>query len=141
MQTSISSANAGVDSLSARIGQTWDRAIALTEWSRQLTAVSGPLVRRRIRGGSDRRETRAQRTLDKARRGGLPAPFQSGAWVGRGGSKTCDGCGEVITCDEREFEIERCATLIFRFHAECHGAWMTFTGRGYSESQRLSDAS
>jgi hypothetical protein len=70
---------------------------------------------------------RTERTLDKTRRGGLPAPYYGKIWVGPGSSKLCDGCGDVITRDETEHEVEVSDALTFRLHAECHHAWIRFS--------------
>jgi len=75
---------------------------------------------------------RSDRTLDRVRRGGLPAPLNRQLWVGPGSNKPCDGCGERISGDEREFEINFADTLTFSFHPECYKAWMSITYLAHS---------
>jgi hypothetical protein len=115
--------------LAVRVHAARQRSADLCEWSQWLCAVSTRLCREPIRGGAYDLPTRPERTLDKTCRGGLPAPLDCTLWVGPGSLKACDGCGEVIAHDEREFEVQVSETLTFRFHAECHKAWLTF-GRG-----------
>ena len=83
---------------------------------------------------------RSDRTLDKVRRGGLPAPLNRQLWVGPGSNKLCNGCGERISREEREFEINFADTLAFAFHPECYKAWMSITRLGCSSetSDRVS---
>ena len=81
--------------------------------------ASGP-----IDGTANAAGTRTGRTIGKMRRGGLPASVGGKTWVGLGTSKNCSGCGEPVTADDREFEIEVAETLSFRFHAECYQAWL-----------------
>lgn len=72
---------------------------------------------------------RIDKTVDKMRRGGLPAPTKHTRLVGLGDGRPCDGCGETIHPTER-----RCAITItvhaafeWRFHEECYQAWASFT--------------
>jgi hypothetical protein len=70
--------------------------------------------------------TRTERTTEKTRQGGLLASSDGKVWVGLGSANVCSGCGEVIGKGEREFEVEVAVTLTFRFHDECHQAWVIF---------------
>lgn len=95
------------DELIARVHHTVKRSRELNEWSHRLAQVSKRLTRPRIRGGSDARPTRTERTVDKARRGGLPAPIpDKEVWIGPGASKECSGCGDFVDSLEREVEME-----------------------------------
>jgi hypothetical protein len=77
---------------------------------------------------ADSRPTRTERTLDKARRGGLPAPSDKAeTWAGPGSGRPCCGCEERIERSEHEYEIAFADTLAFWFHGECHTAWLTFS--------------
>ena len=77
---------------------------------------------------SDSPLTRTGRTVDKAQRGGLPAPSDKAeTWAGPGSGRECSGCEEKIERSEHEFEIAFSETLAFRFHGECHTAWLAFS--------------
>jgi len=77
------------------------RSEDLTAWSRRLRSASRRL-RRPICGSSEAEMPRSDRTLDKVRRGGLPAPLNRQLWVGPGSNKPCNGCGERINGEERD---------------------------------------
>jgi hypothetical protein len=77
---------------------------------------------------SDSPLTRTGRTVDKAQRGGLPAPSDKAeTWAGPGSDRECSGCEEKIERSEHEFAIAFSETLAFRFHGECHTAWLAFS--------------
>ena len=113
-----------------RVANTLVRSRALHDWSETLGARSRHLTRRQPSGGSDGTETRTERTIATARRGALPLAIDGRVWVGPGVAKACNGCGDLITHAEREFVVEVSEVLTFRFHAECHRAWVTFTRIG-----------
>ena len=113
----------------ARARGTRERSKALREWSRSLRAF-GRAFRHELQGGADVAGTRAERTTAKTRNGGLPAPFEGRTWVGRGSSRICNGCGDVISEAEREFEMDFSEFLSFRFHPECYHAWIACDGDG-----------
>jgi hypothetical protein len=69
---------------------------------------------------------RADKTRDKMRRGGLPAPFAARPWRGSGSGDICSGCGDVIARTETEIDVDVRGALTLAFHAECYGAWSTF---------------
>jgi hypothetical protein len=73
--------------------------------------------RLRIAGASDTpdptTQARIARTLDKTRRGGLPAPFEAKLYAGPGSLAACDGCGDKIASEEREGEIEPAVAFTF----------------------------
>jgi hypothetical protein len=76
---------------------------------------------------SEPNATRTERTIEKTRRNGLPRSHAAKIWAGHGSSKRCDGCDEPITEEEREFEAEVVDHGTFRFHTECHAAWIVFS--------------
>ena len=77
---------------------------------------------------------RTERTLDKLRRGGLPASLSGKTWGGAGTSKNCDGCGEPVRADDWKFEVEVEERSPLRFHAECHRVLMALTGTSSEDS-------
>ena len=115
-----------------RSEQVFRRNIAVRATSARLFARLP--VGRPIRGAADGGEpagepagerTRYERTLDKARRGGLPAPVTTNVWAGRGSRTRCSGCDDVVMPAEREWQIELLeGALILRFHPECYTAWL-----------------
>jgi hypothetical protein len=94
---------------------------------------SRAVIAGRFRGPSGASDTpdpttqaRIARTLDKTRRGGLPAPFEAKLYAGPGSLAACDGCGDKIASEEREYEIELAVALTFRFHTLCYHAWKAY---------------
>lgn len=77
-----------------------------------------------IRAMYDKR--RADKTTDKTRRGGLPAPTQHTVKVSEGDGKPCDGCGETIGLLDDLSTVARVSALGWRFHGSCYTAWVTF---------------
>jgi hypothetical protein len=69
---------------------------------------------------------RAEKTRDKMKRGGLPAPFPAKPWRGRGVGEPCSGCGDVIERDEIEIDVDVRGALTLAFHEECYRAWVSF---------------
>ena len=69
---------------------------------------------------------RAEKTLDKLRRGGLPAPTEHTLLVGQGDGRPCDGCGETIQPSEIASTVSVRRALDWRFHEGCYEAWLTF---------------
>ena len=71
---------------------------------------------------------RADKTCDKMRRGGLPAPPPNHTrLIGSGDGRPCDGCGETIHPTEIRYAVSTHHALDWRFHAECYAAWEGFT--------------
>ena len=111
--------------------------------SRALIAAADAIIRagRRIRrpkfaGGTDdghaAPETlneRVVRTWAKMKDGSLPTEGARRRWVGSGRGVHCNGCGDVISARETEFEIDFRNALLLRFHAECFRAWESVDGR------------
>ena len=71
-------------------------------------------------------QRRAERTTDKTRRGGLPAPTGSSRKFALGDGRPCDGCSDTIHPTEILFSVSVADALSFRFHAECCDAWLKF---------------
>jgi hypothetical protein len=69
---------------------------------------------------------RAEKTLDKMRRGGLPAPTQHTRTIGIGDGHPCDGCTETIEPTDAEHAVRVRGILDVRFHETCYEAWATF---------------
>ena len=57
---------------------------------------------------------RTDKTRDKTRRGGLPAPTEHTQIVGRGDGRPCDGCGETIHPSETASLVRRPADDVGR---------------------------
>jgi hypothetical protein len=72
----------------------------------------------------DRR--RADRTTDKTRNGGLPAPSGYSRQMGLGDGSVCDGCGETIQPSDMLCTVSILGSLSWRFHDVCYDAWVTF---------------
>ena len=71
-------------------------------------------------------QRRAEKTADKTRRGGLPAPAGYSRHAGLGDGRPCDGCGETVDPTEIVFTVSTSEALCCRFHAVCCEAWLTF---------------
>lgn len=71
-------------------------------------------------------QARAEKTRDKMKRGGLPAPFPAKPWQGTGAGDACSGCGDLISRSEPEIDIDVRGALTLTFHEECYRAWRTF---------------
>jgi hypothetical protein len=71
-------------------------------------------------------DPRAQRTLDKMRRGGLPAPTKHTQRIGAGDGAPCDGCGQPIRATDACVRISIHRALDWTFHEGCYEAWATF---------------
>jgi hypothetical protein len=63
--------------------------------------------------------------LAKIRAGTLPPPADSSgkSYAGKGTNRTCDGCGETITQDDVEHEVDVADNRTLRFHQECYNVW------------------
>ena len=70
---------------------------------------------------------RMDKTVDKMRRGGLPAPTEHTRVVALGDGRPCDGCGETVHPTEGQWTIRVGGGLEWRLHEECYAAWSTFT--------------
>ena len=70
---------------------------------------------------------RADKTRDKMRRGGLPAPTSDRPTLESGNGRRCDGCGDPMTQLERMAVVVIHSVALYRFHEECYAAWSTFT--------------
>ena len=90
--------------------------VAVTHSVRSFGYSRGPMIQGRM-----------DKTIDKMRRGGLPAPTEHIRVVALGDGRPCDGCGETIHPTETQSTIRVVAGLEWRFHEECHAAWASFT--------------
>lgn len=70
---------------------------------------------------------RIDETLDKMRRGGLPALTNDRPVLESGNGRRCDGCGEALTKLERMAVLVVSSVVLLRLHEECYTAWSTFT--------------
>jgi hypothetical protein len=71
---------------------------------------------------------RIEKTFDKLRRGGLPAPAIH-AWILRpGDGRPCDGCGEDIDAGDVRVSVNVAGAFNGHFHELCYDAWVTFRG-------------
>lgn len=68
---------------------------------------------------------RIDKTLEKLRYGGLPAPIEAKPVVESGDGNLCSGCGESIEPFEQLYGVR--VILPFRFHDVCYYTWATFT--------------
>ena len=71
-------------------------------------------------------QDRFERTVEKAKRGGLPAKIDDTAEFLPGAGNNCNGCGEVITMNEALYRVNVLGIMRLRFHHECYVAWSTF---------------
>jgi hypothetical protein len=53
----------------------------------------------------------------------LPRDRPQRVWVGPGSDKTCDGCGQPITKEQREYEFDPPGWPTIRLHSDCLGLW------------------
>jgi hypothetical protein len=62
---------------------------------------------------------------DKIRAGILPLPPQAPekCYVGKGTRRPCDGCDELITPEQIEYELDITDNRTLRFHDKCLTAW------------------
>jgi CheY-like chemotaxis protein len=72
---------------------------------------------------------RAERTQDKTRRGGLPAPLPARPSMGRGNGEPCSGCGDPKARSAIQYDVTWAGVVTFSFHEECYRAWSTFPAR------------
>jgi hypothetical protein len=74
-------------------------------------------------------------TRDKIRSGALPLPSDppEKCFVGKGTSRPCDGCDEVITPEEIEYELDIAGGRTLRFHVKCLEVWHAARAERMSE--------
>jgi hypothetical protein len=129
---------------SSRLSELVTRSERNIRRSRALVEAADAIVRsgRRIRrpqfaGGTDEASAapgsygneRVVRTWAKVKAGSLPTEGARRRWVGPGRGEHCNGCGDLISARETEFEIDFRNALLLRFHAECLRAWESVDGR------------
>ena len=116
--------------LVARSRQNTARSQALRAHSLALAVLSRALLRYSDSpcGASDIEiPSQGARTLAKIRRGRLPVPTASKAWVERGSLQACSGCGDKIVPEELEYGVEFPIpepAVSLRFHGECYRVWL-----------------
>lgn len=71
-------------------------------------------------------QRRAQKTTDKTRGGGLPAPTEYLRQVGVGDGRPCDGCGETVHPKEMLHKVSLLGSLYWGLHDVCYEAWAKF---------------
>ena len=71
-------------------------------------------------------QERFERTVDKTRRGGLPARADDTTEFLPGTGIVCDGCSDVITMDETLYRVNLLGAIQLSFHHECYVAWSTY---------------
>lgn len=71
-------------------------------------------------------DRRVGKTLEKMRRGGLPAPTPHTRLVALGDGRPCDGCSETIHPTEVLCTVSVHRALDWRFHEACYEAWAAF---------------
>lgn len=75
-------------------------------------------------------QRRFEKTLDKMRERGLPAPTHSPRQFSVGDGSSCDGCGEPVAPTEGLLTVTILGALSLRFHEACYAAWSTFKEEG-----------
>jgi hypothetical protein len=69
---------------------------------------------------------RIEKTLERVRRGRLPAATVH-AWILRpGDGRPCDGCGEEIAVGDVRVSVNVADAFNGHFHELCYDAWVTF---------------
>jgi hypothetical protein len=71
-------------------------------------------------------QRRFEKTLDKMRGGGLPAPTHDPRQLNPGDGSPCDGCEETIEPSEGLLTVSIRGVLTLRFHEACYIAWSSF---------------
>jgi hypothetical protein len=71
-------------------------------------------------------ERRFDKTIEKMRRGLLPAATHDPRQITVGDGSPCDGCGETIDPREQLHGVNVRGVLALRFHEPCYAAWSTF---------------
>jgi hypothetical protein len=77
----------------------------------------------------------AANVREKIQSGVLPLPpeLPQKCFVGKGTSRPCDGCDEVITPEEIEYKLDIPGGRTLRFHVKCLEAWHTARAERMSE--------
>jgi CheY-like chemotaxis protein len=75
----------------------------------------------------------------KTRSGALPLPADPPAkcWVGKGTSRACDGCDNVIAPDQIEYEVDIAEGRTLRLHADCLALWHAARAEQMTEPAQL----
>lgn len=67
------------------------------------------------------------KTRDKMRRGGLPAPTDDVPLVRMGIGNRCSGCSEIIDTADEDYLVNVRGVALLRFHDVCYNAWATYS--------------
>jgi hypothetical protein len=51
-------------------------------------------------------------------------------WVGKGDGRSCNGCNQLLTQDQTEYEVDVPTGETLRFHKQCLDAWRVECRRG-----------
>ena len=70
---------------------------------------------------------RIEKTIDKMRRGGLPAPTSDKPSIETGNGTRCSGCTETVDPVDMMYLLFIRGVGPFRFHDVCYHAWASFT--------------
>jgi hypothetical protein len=69
---------------------------------------------------------RAQKTVEKIQRLGLPSAAGHRRKLGNGDGMACNGCLDTIVPQERMHSVRVGTSLNFRFHDACYAAWASY---------------
>lgn len=71
-------------------------------------------------------QRRFEKTIEKTRHGGLPAPTDDPRQLSFGDGTPCSGCGETVEPSGGLVSVSIIGVLTLRFHEGCYAAWATF---------------
>lgn len=71
-------------------------------------------------------QLRFDKTIEKCRRGELPAPTHDPSALTIGDGTPCDGCGDTVDPRDQLRRVTVRGVLSLRFHAICFSAWSSF---------------
>ena len=69
--------------------------------------------------------SRAERTIDKICKRGLPGCTNQGAAIESGNHRPCDGCGDPMHHIDRMRVVLIDRASLLRFHDGCYSVWST----------------
>jgi hypothetical protein len=71
-------------------------------------------------------QPRIDKTVEKARRGALPAATDDKPSIGVGYGQRCSGCGDSIDATDEQYLVNIRGVALLRFHDVCYNAWATY---------------
>jgi hypothetical protein len=71
-------------------------------------------------------QRRFEKTVEKMRRGALPAATHDPRQLSLGDGTRCDGCDETVEPSEGLVSVSVRGVLTLRFHEACYAAWSSF---------------